>query len=594
MSLWQAPMDFATGMPRNGRSNGHRVMQLAMVAGLFAVAFVLIPVAQLARLSLMPGDLGDARLNNYFLENIYQFLKGSSPSLINLGFFYPFPCVLGFSDNLFGSSPIYLLARVATGQSDTAFQIWFLAGYCVNYWAAYYALRKLEAGVTASAIGAMIFAFALPVGAQAGHAQLHYRFGVPLSLAMYLLFLDKKEWRYLVASAGWLVWQLYCTIYIGFFLLLMLAAISCIHGGRLLWLGQARPSLQEFIAQWRVMSSATRRTLLCVTVLLAIALSLLFYPYRKASALYKAKRHWDEISSMLPRPQSYLLMDSSRLWASRSDVFAGIPMRHEHQMFVGAIPMVLALIGCCLGRKRNNGLAFALLSASLIALMGLTLSWGGYSMWWFLHKLPLASAIRAMTRIVLVLLFPVAYLSAIAVDRLRGQSYWGRTVVFVGIIPLLIFESANSEFCGSSKAEWRNRVREKEAMIPAQLPPDPVLFFAQSREPGASWIYEEVDAMWVSLMRGVPTLNGYSGWSPPGFSGEYGDDWAELSSRIRSYVQFSGRQADPGAYWKLSQRVVPIGFSGYNSAWLISPPPLTGSSRACAVAGRNCDGGQRR
>jgi hypothetical protein len=35
----------------------------------FFIAFLMGPVRQLQGLSLMPGDFGDARLNNYFLEN---------------------------------------------------------------------------------------------------------------------------------------------------------------------------------------------------------------------------------------------------------------------------------------------------------------------------------------------------------------------------------------------------------------------------------------------------------------------------------------------------------------------------------------------
>ena len=96
-------------------------IQIGIVFFLFIAAFLLGPIAQSNFMAMMPGDLGDARLNNYFLENIYQFFAGRNDSLWNLGFFCPFPYVSGFSDNLFGASPIYLLARIISHSPDTAF-----------------------------------------------------------------------------------------------------------------------------------------------------------------------------------------------------------------------------------------------------------------------------------------------------------------------------------------------------------------------------------------------------------------------------------------------------------------------------------------
>ena len=114
------------------------------------------PVLQLSQFQMMPGNIGDARLNNYFLENIYQYVFGHAPSLTHLSFFYPFPYVLGFSDNLFGSSPVYLLARALTQQPETAFQLWYFFGFVVNFAACYFALRRLDVGSIGSAFGALI------------------------------------------------------------------------------------------------------------------------------------------------------------------------------------------------------------------------------------------------------------------------------------------------------------------------------------------------------------------------------------------------------------------------------------------------------
>lgn len=548
----------------------------AVVIGLFLVTFLAVPFENLAGLTMMPGNVGDARLNNYFLENIFQFMRGGSTSLVNLSFFYPFPYVLGFSDNLFGSSPVYLVARVLAGQSDTAFQIWYLAGYFFNFASAYYALRKLAVGSVASAVGALIFAFALPVSAHSSHAQLHYRFGVPLAIVAFVEFLEHKAWWRAVATVGWLVWQFYCTIYIGFFLLLVLVAMLFIYGVAAIKEGSGKAKLSEFVEKWAEVSAPEKARIAVVVVALTGLMGLLFYPYLQVTVVYGAKRELSEISSMLPRPQSYFLSDGSWLWSSRSEIFAGIPMRHEHQMFLGAVPILLGVIGFLVGGREKNGLAFPLLSGSLLLLVLVTINVGGFSLWYLFAKLPLASAIRAMTRIDLVLLFPVAYLSAVALDQFSSRPVLWKTLLYFVLVPVLVIEFSTASLAVSPKRQWRSRLAELEKFIPDNLPEKPVLFFAQSQGP---FYADELDAMWAALNRGVPTLNGYSGLFPPGYSLEYGDNCAELPKRIQSYLGFIGAQDDAERYREMTRRVVAIGFSGCDRAWLDKPPSITRSSR---------------
>ena len=192
---------------------------------LFGIALCLGPIRQLDFFSKMPGDIIDARLNLYFLENIYAYLSGNGSSLIHPSFFYPFPYVSGFSDNLFGAAPIYLFARYCFLTPEAAFQFWFIFGYLLNFLAAFYAIRIFGQSNSASAIGAIFFTFGLPVSAQMGHAQLQYRFGLALSIAYFYLFLTQHNWRRLLLSFFWLVWQFYCSIYLGFFAGLMIGVM---------------------------------------------------------------------------------------------------------------------------------------------------------------------------------------------------------------------------------------------------------------------------------------------------------------------------------------------------------------------------------
>lgn len=545
---------------------------------LFLLAFLLGPFGHSNFLEAIPGNIGDARLNNYFLENAYQYLVHGTGSLWHLDFFSPFPYVLGFSDNLFGAFPIYLLARMAAKQADTAFQIWFLAGYLANFVAATYALRRLNVSVVASCVGGLIFAFALPVTAHAGHAQLHYRFGVPLAATFFVLFLEKREWNFLLFSAIWMVWQFYCGIYMGFFTLLLVVAIAAVFVCRHLALSGVKgsSSLRAFMDGWRAKTQSYQFRYLAALGVLAVLMVVLFYPYLRVTQIYGASRPLSEIISMLPRPQSYFLSDMSLIWSSSSKVFEGIPMRHEHQMFIGAVPMVLAVVGALVGTTERNGFVFSVLPAALVVLVGVTLYAGGVSFWLLISKMPMASAIRAVTRLDLVMLFPVAYLAAVATDWVSARAAWMSRLVLVVVIPALVLEASAVSPGWSRKSEWRDRLLLKEALLPKQLSADSVLFFAQTNGPSYA---AELDAMWLARQRGFATLNGYSGMLPPGYSAEFGDDCTELPRRVLSYLSFTDQSEDRDAYAALMKKIVPIGFAGCDSKWLLDRPTISRSGR---------------
>ena len=51
-------------------------------------------MAMFGDMSRIPGDLGDARFNNYILEHFHRFLTGQEPSLWDLPSMYPYRNVL--------------------------------------------------------------------------------------------------------------------------------------------------------------------------------------------------------------------------------------------------------------------------------------------------------------------------------------------------------------------------------------------------------------------------------------------------------------------------------------------------------------------
>lgn len=543
----------------------------------FLSAFVVVPLRMYDGLDLVPGDFGDARLNNYFLESIYQFFGGRVPSLWHLSFFFPFPWISGLSDNLFGSSPVYIGARVAGMAPDTAFQIWFLAGYGANFAAAHYALRRLGGSPLAATIGALIFAFALPTSAHASHAQLHFRFGIPLALLFFAEFLDRKNWQVLLSAFAWLVWQFYTGIYMGFFALALMALMVPVHVVCAGWFsskGRLGNQFSDLGSDWTARTRKRRIRLGLGFALLCALMVLLFFPYVQAKEVYGISRSWTEISRMLPRMQSYLLSDGSGIWSSTGNsLFDALPRRHEHQMFIGLMPFLLALAGFLIALRTGFSHVVLLLVASMGLLILFTISIGGYSLWYLFHWLPLASAIRAMTRFDQVLLFPVGVLAMIAIDALRQRFAPRLALVASGVVIVAcIIEMAAFEAQSSKKALWRERIVTAEALLPAALPPDAILFMAQRDGP---YYADELDAMWVALRRGIPTMNGYSGSAPPWVDRRFGADCRELSRRILSYeILFPAPEPDR-VFRDLMDRIVLVGFGSCDPEGVRKRPAIS-------------------
>jgi signal transduction histidine kinase len=257
---------------------------------------------------------------------------------------------------------------------------------------------------------------------------------------------------------------------------------------------------------------------------------------------------------MLPRLVSYLLADDSKLWGSLSASINMRSMRHEQQLFFGLIPLVLFFYGLYLSFKDRKNLILKSIAITLLALFFLSLSIKDLGAWMYLSNLPLFSAIRAVSRISLVMLFFVSYLAVVAVDKMTRHS---SAIIYV-VLALLIMEFSLVKVNASPISEWRSRMDLYQRKIPPELPSDAVLIFAQS---GHQFnVVEEIDAMWIALVNGSAVMNGYSGYSPPAYGGDYGDKCANIEERIDSYLT-AIRPADPiGVRESLVRRMAPIEF----------------------------------
>src|ERR1700722_8725980 len=272
-------------LKRMSRSVGQAIVHALTRSWLPALALGVLGIVLIAAppsiSNHLPGDLVDGRLNNYFLEQVYLRVAGRVTSFWDAPFFYPATMTMAFSDNHIGHSPVYGFLRLAGVSGEDACGLWFVAGYVINFAAALYALERLGCSRISVAVGSFLFTFGLPITAQEGHAQLLYRFGVPLATLALIKAREQTSLRQLALVAFWTTWQFYCSIYIGYFLVLLLAALTLAQGliSPLGPLAGVRALPGETLRFWDSHTLRQKLLFLGSIVVLSAAMLLLLQPY---------------------------------------------------------------------------------------------------------------------------------------------------------------------------------------------------------------------------------------------------------------------------------------------------------------------------
>ena len=224
-------MTLQHGNSRRAEHPEGNALSVRLQYGLLSVVFAMACFGYLRHTALsdaagwmmmIPGDLGDSRFNSVILEHLYQWVTGATPSLWSPRFFYPFERVLAFSDNHFGSGWAYVVFRLLNLPREEAYLGWFLIGAVLNFWACWWALRQLGFSIVGAATGAFVFAFGLPALHKESHAQLIYRFAVPLAFAAWYRFLTLPSGTRLAQVILFCGLQFLCSIYLGIFLVYLL------------------------------------------------------------------------------------------------------------------------------------------------------------------------------------------------------------------------------------------------------------------------------------------------------------------------------------------------------------------------------------
>lgn len=476
---------------------------------LLIIGFYLVPLVHTCRLACVPGDMGDARFNGVILEHFYRWLTGHESSLISPRFFFPMPGAVTFSDNHWGTAWLYSLYRMLGANEYQAFDLWYMGSYVLNFLACHWVLRRFGFSSLASALGAFAFSFAMPVIARHGHAQLGYRFLVPIALLCWQRFRQSGRWLWLGWVALAVTGQFYLSIYIGYFLVLLLGSWACAQ----VFVEKVWP-WKWFLPGIHIGDPGKRRELLWVVAMAAlamVALAALLHPYLHYSKLYGFHRGLDEIKDLLPRLRSYVLADGSLIWGNLGRILVpDISMRHEQQIFFGVGILGLSTLALMKSPSRLCSVAIV----SILLLVALTVDVRGHSIYLYLVNLPGTNSIRAIARIGLILAMPFSVLVACGVDAARGRGMAWMAVATV-LSLMMVVESAAMRTVHFDAAQARTRIEKLRAQLPGSLPEDAIIYVQTT--PERSFLDAQLDGMLLAQLLGRPTFNGYSGNLAPGY-----------------------------------------------------------------------------
>jgi hypothetical protein len=364
-------------------------------------------------------------------------------------------------------------------------------------------------------VAAFVFAYAPPVLAQEGHAQLIYRYAIPLAVLNLWQLLEFRRLDRLPWLAIWMAVQFFCSIYLGLFLAMLVCAMTVAS----ICVQKATNTLPPTLTGKSKRRSVRQFVSICMAVLIWVGLLLMLEKYHAVAKQYGFHRSIDEIQSMVPHLSSYLFADTFRFdaWIGRWAPY--FPMRGEHQMFFGVAASILAITSVIIARNSPKWSRITRVSLlGLLMLIIVTSSIGDFSLYRFIMVLPGFSAIRAVTRICLVMLLPVALLVAVSTESLVDRLPSLRPLLILSIIALLTVELWSRTPVSTPIAQWQERLHVLMPDSNSIAGGKSAILFVRSKPSEPLWVtFGEVDGMVLAQDLGIPTVNGYSGNFPPGF-----------------------------------------------------------------------------
>lgn len=571
-------------LSKSGGESGRRVSPWleALAAGGAAAA----SIAYLFRSFLftggrfIAGDVGDARLYIVILEHWLAAARGLEP-VRDPNFFAPFHGVLGYSDTLLLYVPVYAAGRALGLDPYLSFEFTLIGLKLLGFAALYVLLRgKLGLSMGPALGAASAFTLSNISVTTAGHPQLWAMVFVPV-IAWLAMDYDEsrkagriRRARWSLGGAGFVLGSVvFSSFYVGYFTILAAGAGAAAWwglrmAGRLgarapvdrgktgrASAGQrrgqrpagrasegARPGPRRTAeagsgvgVDWRgravdaVLGAAGLAVwaLPMMAVYLPVLREMGGRDYREA---FLFTRQWWEVFELGPW---------NAFWGGALERYYASHRTATLELGLGLAPLMTAVAVAAtlvaLARKPRRAwensdgrlsTIIAVLGLASAALYLVTVRFGRHSLWVFAYLIvPGARAIRVPARMNCIITLALLVVCAAACERMRRA---GHRLLALVILALLVGEQVNHLDIGQI-----DRWNEKANLAGMGAAPSGCTnFFVWRPRYEPTPVIGELDAMLLAARERIPTINGYSGWAPPGWDlNRFGADYGARVAR---------------------------------------------------------------
>lgn len=165
--------------------------------------------------SRIPGTGREPLLTNYMLEHFDRWATGRERSYWDAPFNYPCPSASMLTDDPLATAPIYSAFRRTGFNRESAYQLWLLSMFVLNYVCCFLVLRAWSGGAVPAACGAYVFAFGIHNIGLLEQAQVMPKFMVPVALWLFWKALAHHDLKALLLTVVAVSVQLYCSLSMG-------------------------------------------------------------------------------------------------------------------------------------------------------------------------------------------------------------------------------------------------------------------------------------------------------------------------------------------------------------------------------------------
>jgi hypothetical protein len=506
--------------------------------------------------NLIAGNLGDNRLCIAIIEHWRAVLYGQA-FFTSPNFYWPQLGVLGYSEAFFLHALPYLVGRAAGLDPYLAFELTLILFKAVGFFSMLWLLRSFI-GVSRSValVGSALFTLSNLYFISVGHSQLVAVVFVPL-----LIGIGCTAWRmyskeqtvsgciYGALFGALLALILYTSYYIGWF--------TTLAGGIAILSACAYEVVRKrsFSSLNIWIRAAVERGSIFATAALAFEITVLPFVMTYLPALQQTGgRSFEECLLYSAQPIDVVNIGSLNwIWGglldtirARSGYTPMIPSESQR----GWPPLTLGLLaaGLLLGFLRAKGrnrpgseknkshFLSPVLGATFIVGWALSIKVHEHSLWWLIFKfVPGGSAIRVPARFNFVLNILVVVVVCLVLDQLYRGKRHSMTISFWVVSAFLLLEQTNTV-----PTHHINRDSEHAIFGRVHRPPSACtsFFLASPATPERPPYADQIDAMLIARINNLPTVNGYSGWSPPGWNLAGLD--RDYLAHVRRWVQSRG------------------------------------------------------